>query len=97
MRSFVMTHKIGIYYNEPGIREIMKGQGISQIEQQIMTRKLSQIKADFLQQFGFEGQFDIKAVTTNSRRSRITYRIVPANARTTAALKRQPGWIAKYL
>ena len=92
-----MAHKVGIYYNEPGLREIMKGHEISQLEQQMMAQKLSQIKAEFLQQFGFEGQFELKAVTTNSRRSRITYRIVPVNARTTAALKRQPGWLGKFI
>lgn len=92
-----MAHKVGIYYNEPGLREIMKGHEISQLEQQMMAQKLSQIKAEFLQQFGFEGQFELKAVTTNSRRSRITYRIVSANARTTAALKRQPGWLGKFV
>lgn len=92
-----MAHKVGIYYNEPGIRTIMKGPEISQLEQQIMTQKLSQIKAEFLQQFGFEGQFELKAVTTNSRRSRIAYRVVAANARTMAALKRQPGWLGKFM
>ena len=92
-----MAHKVGIYYNEPGVRQIMKGYEISQLEQQIMTQKLSQVKAEFLQQFGFEGQFELKAVTTNSRRSRISYRIVSASARTTAALKRQPGWLKKFV
>ena len=92
-----MAHNIGIYYNEPGLREIMKSHEILQLEQQIMTQKLSQIKAEFLQQFGFEGQFELRAVTTNSRRSRVTYRIVASNARTTAALKRQPGWLGKFV
>ena len=92
-----MAHNIGIYYNEPGLREIMKGHEISQLEQQMMAQKLSQVKAEFLQQFGFEGQFELKAVTTNSRRSRITYRIVAANARTTNALKRQPGWLSRFI
>lgn len=92
-----MAHKVGIYYNEPGIRQIMKGHEISQLEQQMMTQKLSQVKAEFLQQFGFEGQFELKAVTTNSRRSRVTYRIVAANAHTGAALKRQPGWLGKFV
>lgn len=92
-----MAKKIGIYYDEQGLRNIMKGHNMSQLEQQIMTQKLSQIEASFLQQFGFNGSFTLKAVTTNSRRGRVTYRIVAANARTTAALKRQPGWLAKFL
>ena len=92
-----MAHKIGIYYDEMGLRNIMKGYNMSQLEQQIMTQKLAQIQASFLQQFGFNGNFTIKAVTTNSRRGRITYRIVSSDARTTAALKRQPGWLGKFL
>lgn len=92
-----MAKKIGIYYDEQGLRNIMKGHNMSQLEQQIMTQKLSQIEASFLQQFGFNGSFTLKAVTTNSRRGRVTYRIVAANARTTAVLKRQPGWLAKFL
>lgn len=89
--------KIGIYYNEPGLREIMKGHEIAGIEQDIMMQKLSQIRAEFLQTFGFEGGFEVKAVTTNSRRSRIAYRIVATNARTTSTLKRNSGWLRKFI
>ena len=92
-----MSHKIGIYYDESGLREIMKGKEIGQIEEQIMAQKLSLVQADFLQHFGFQGKFEIKAVATNSRRSRITYRVVSANSRTTAALKREPGWLTKFI
>lgn len=92
-----MPHKIGIYYDQNGLRAIMKGQGIAQTEQQIMAQKLSQVKAEFLQHFGFEGGFEIKRVDTNSRRSRTTYRVVANNARTTAALKREPGWLGKFV
>ena len=92
-----MAHKIGIYFDENGLRSIMKGQAIQRIEQEIMQRKLSQVQNEFLQTFGFQGDFEIKAVATNSRRSRITYRITAANARTVAALKRQPGWLAKFV
>lgn len=92
-----MAHKIGIYYDENGLRSIMKGHEIADIEQDIMMQKLSQIKAEFLQTFGFEGGFEIKAVTTNSRRSRVTYRISATNAKTGATLKRNPGWLKKFL
>lgn len=90
-------HKIGIYYNESGVRDIMKGQPIANLEQQIMMQKLSQVKAEFLQTFGFEGAFEIRRIDTNSRRSRTTYRIVAGDAKTTAALKRQPDWLAKFI
>lgn len=90
-------HKVGIYYNEPGIRDIMKGTQIASLEQQIMMQKLSQVKAEFLTTFGFEGSFEIRKQDTNSRRSRTTFRIVATDGRTTAALKRQPGWLGKFI
>ena len=79
--------QVSIYYNEPGIREIMKGEGIASIEQDIMMKKLNQIQAEFLQRFGFAGKFELKKVDTRSRRSRTSFRVVAADARTTAALK----------
>lgn len=89
--------QVSIYYNEPGIREIMKGEGISSIEQDIMMKKLNQIQAEFLQRFGFAGKFELKKVDTRSRRSRTSFRVVAADARTTAALKREPGWLAHFI
>ena len=89
--------KIGIYYNEQGFRDIMKGNAISTLEQDIMMQKLNQIQAEFLQRFGFEGKFEVKKVDTNSKRSRTSFRIVASDAKTTTALKREPGWLAKFL
>ena len=92
-----MAHKIGIYYDEQAMRNIMKGPEISGIEQDLMMQKLSQIQAEFLQTFGFEGSFEIKRVDTNSKRSRTTFRIVASDSRTAGVLKRQPGWMARFL
>ena len=89
--------KIGIYYNEQGFRDIMKGNAISTLEQDIMMQKLNQIQAEFLQRFGFEGKFEVKKVDTNSKRSRTSFRIVASDAKTTTALKREPGWLAKFI
>ena len=92
-----MAHKVGIYYDEPGIRSIMKGAPLASLEQQIMMQKLSQVRAEFLQTFGFNGNFEIKRYDTTSKRSRTTYRIVAADAKTTTALKKQPGWLKKFI
>lgn len=89
--------KIGIYYNEDGLRAIMKSPEMEKIEEDIMQQKLSQIQAEFLQTFGFQGSFGLRAVATNSKRSRLSYRIVAEDAKTTAALKKQPGWLARFL
>lgn len=88
---------VSIYYNEQAFRDIMKGKPISDIEQDIMMSRLNQVQAEFLQKFGFEGKFELRKVDTQSKRSRTTFRIVSADARTTAALKREPGWLAKFL
>lgn len=88
---------VKIYYNNDAFRSIMKGKEISEMEQDMMMSRLNQIEAEFLQRFGFEGAFELKRVDTNSNRSRTTYRIVAANARTTAVLKREPGWLGKFL
>lgn len=90
-----MTHNIGIYYNEDALRDIMKGNKIQGIEQEIMINTLDRIKAEFLQTFGFAGSFEIKKVDTQSRRSRTTFRIVATDKRTGAALKAHPGWLSK--
>lgn len=91
-----MARKIGIYYDEKGLRDIMKGPELANLEQNIMMERLTTIKAAFFQRFGFEGSFEVKMVDTNSRRSRTTFRIVASDARTTAVLKREPGWLARF-
>lgn len=88
---------VKIYYNNDAFRSIMKGKEISEMEQDMMMSRLNQIEAEFLQRFGFEGAFELKRVDTNSNRSRTTYRIIAANGRTTNALKREPGWLGKFL
>lgn len=88
---------VKIYYNNDAFRSIMKGKEISEMEQDMMMSRLNQIEAEFLQRFGFEGAFELKRVDTNSNRSRTTYRIVAANSRTTNALKREPGWLGKFM
>lgn len=88
---------VKIYYNNDAFRSIMKGKEISEMEQNMMMSRLNQIEAEFLQRFGFEGAFELKRVDTNSNRSRTTYRIVAANSRTTAVLKREPGWLGKFM
>lgn len=92
-----MSRKIGIYYDEQGLRNIMKGPEIATIEQDIMMKRLGQVKAEFLQTFGFEGGFEVKKVDTNSRRSRTTFRIVATDGKTEATLKRNPNWLGKFL
>lgn len=88
-----------------GLQELMQSDKISKIEQQEIMNKLSAIQASFLQKFGFEGRFEVKSVTTSGviksggqfHGGRTSWRIVAADKKTTTALKREPGWLAKYL
>ena len=92
-----MVNKIGIYYNEEGFRAIMKGPEIAKLEQDIMMSKLNEVEAAFLQEFGFQGHFEVQRVDTQSKRSRTTYRIVASDKRTGAALKSNSGWLGKFI
>lgn len=92
-----MTHKIGVYYDEAGFRSIMKSPELVNVEQDFMMQKLDEIKSAFLQEFGFEGAFRVYKVDTNSRRSRTTFRIAADDSRTGATLKRNSGWLGRFL
>ena len=94
---------VKIYWT--GLESLMQSDGVSRLEQEIMTAKLANIEARFLQEFGFKGNFELKAITTSgvfrSGRSlhggRTSWRIAAADKRTGAVLKRQPGWLGKFL
>ena len=92
-----MTHKIGIYYNEKGLRDIMKSSELAELELRIMEEKLHIIEAAFFQRFGFAGAFEIRKVDTNSKRSRTTFRICASDAKTGAILNREPEWLAQFI
>ena len=94
---------VKIYWT--GLQELMQSEKVSKIEQQEIMNRLSNIQAGFLQRVGFEGKFEVKSVTTSGliksgvqfHGGRTSWRIVAADAKTTAALKREPGWLAKFL
>lgn len=54
---------------------------------------LTQVKAAFRQEFGFEGSFHLG--TTNNR-TRISYKISADDAKTAIALKKHPGWLDSF-
>lgn len=94
---------VKIYWT--GLQELMQSEKISKMEQQIIMNKLSEIQASFLQKYGFEGRFEVKSVTTSGviksggqfHGGRTSWRIVAADKKTTAALKREPGWLGKFI
>lgn len=58
-----------------------------------MSGLLGTIRAQFFQQFGFEGKFEMEPFTTD----RSTVKIHAADARTTKTLKANPRWLAQFI
>lgn len=54
---------------------------------------LTQVKASFRQEFGFEGSFKL-AVGKN--KNRFSYKISADNAKTAIILKKHPGWLDSF-
>lgn len=94
-----------IYWNNDAMEGLMKSDKIDKIEHDIMMQKLDEIKAAFLQEFGFEGAFSIQQVVTSGtvrinsslHGGRVSYRIKADDARTAAVLKRQQGWLGRFV
>lgn len=93
---------IKIWLDHKGVEQSMlNGSGIEQVEREMMELKLSEIQGQFIVDFGVEGKFEIVAKVSNPSAKygtrRTGYRIVAADAKTTAILKRHPGWLGKFI
>ena len=79
--------------NYPGGGEILKTYPkLKAVQEEIAQKQLAQAKAQFVSDFGTEGNFEIKFVQGNQRMS---YRVVAADAKTGAILKANPKWLDK--
>ena len=97
-------HKIGIYYDENSLRDILSSSKMENMEQQIMMSKKSQVEAAFLNHFGTTGSFKVSVVRSSNKTwkgkrfaGRVIFRIVPNDAKTYAILRKQPGWIEQFV
>ena len=73
---------------------ILKNNGqLQQLENQVMDNVLSEVRARFINEFGFEGRFKLAGFTTD----RSTYKIAAEDAKTAAILKRNPGWLDQFM
>lgn len=92
---------IKIWLDNKGLEQTMlTGSGIERIEREVMERRLSEIQGQFIIDFGFEGKFEIKSQETQPDKNgvvRARYMIAAADARTTATLQRQRGWLNKFV
>lgn len=100
-----MTKNIKFYLEQPGVQEVIyRGSKLRNIEREVMERALSEVRAAFLQEFGFEGSFNLAFLYTKVggkgigyvNGSRPVYRIKATDAKTGAVLKRNPGWLDRF-
>lgn len=99
-----MAQKIKFYLDTQGVKQaIYQNEPLAQLEKQAMEKQLAQIQAAFLQDFGFEGKFRVEfmyrpatAKRAPSGAVRPVYRLYGDDARTIMALKKQPGWLARF-
>lgn len=96
--------KIGIFFNENAVQEIMSSSKMESMEQEIMMQKKSEIEAAFLNEFGVPASFRISIIrsgnkTWHGRRfaGRVIFRVLPDDKRTRAILRQHPGWLGKFL
>lgn len=87
--------KVRIWYDKKNIgNDILKGnQKLKDMERNAIQHALNNVEAQFMQQFGFQGKFEVKYDPTKYR-SR--FRLIAADARTTAVLKKNPGWLKQF-
>lgn len=89
-----MTSLIGFLADLKGGQKILKDNAqIKNIEEDKIKSLHSRIQAQFLQEFGFEGDFNVQSFYTD----RINFKISAGDQKTGATLKRNPKWLAKFI
>lgn len=87
--------EIKFWLDQAGVNDVilMKNAKIDSLEREIMMRTLDEVRANFIQDFGFQGEFTVSYEPTKVR-SR--FKIKAANSRTGAVLKAHPGWLGRF-
>lgn len=88
--------EVKFYLDQPDTRDVilLGNENLRKVEYEYMAKVLSQIRAEFLQTFGFEGDFSLDYDPTNTRER---YRITSRSAKTTRTLNKNPGWLGKFV
>lgn len=91
---------IRIWMEPSGVQNLLTDDKLANLEREMMENKLAEVQAQFVMDFGFEGKFAIEQHTSAPNpkfgTTRTTFRIVPADGRTGAILKRHQGWLGKF-
>jgi len=79
--------------NSEAGKQILRGNSsLQQMQNTAFNGLLGTVTAQFFQQFGFEGKFEVVGFTTD----RSSVKIQASDKRTAGALKSQPGWLATF-
>ena len=86
---------VKFWLDQAGVSDVilMKNAKVDSLEREIMMNTLDEVRAAFLQEFGFQGEFNLSYEPT---RLRSRFKIKAANARTGAVLKAHPGWLGRF-
>ncbi len=90
-----MMAKFGDFkLNRAGAKSaILVGNGkLQNLERTVAEQMLGNITAQFFQQFGVEGRFEVIGFTTD----RSTYKVSAADRQTAAVLKKHPKWLDQF-
>lgn len=79
--------------NRVGGSEILKTYpDLKAMQEEVAQKQLAQARAQFVSDFGMEGNFKIEFVQNGIR---MVYRVAAADAKTGAILKANPKWLDK--
>ena len=95
-------NKIKVYIEQSDVQAVVyRNPKLQNLERDFMERALGEVRAAFLNEFGTEGKFNLqfrwgKVNSPYVNGVRPVYKVVAADAKTTAILKRNPGWLARF-
>lgn len=91
-----MTKDVKFWLDRTDAGEVLllNNDKVQKLEYEYMAKVLDQIRAEFLQTFGFEGIFEFRYEPTKTRDR---YYIASGSARTTRTLNQNPGWLGKFV
>ena len=90
-----MDKEVKFWLDRPDTKEvILFNDDLRKLEYEYMHKVLAQIRAEFFQTFGFEGDFSLDYEPTSTRER---YKITSRSAKTTRMLNKNPGWLGKFV
>lgn len=97
-----MSDNVRIWFDPSGMQDLLtNNSNLDALSRQMMEERAATARNQFVQDFGFTGTFNVEATVTSPSSkygtTRMSYRLSAGDARTTAALKKQPGWLNQFI